>query len=167
LEEYVLPMSARSPYRIVPYGLFMGSPTAEHYRPLAGELTYRYFMPVMKEFWWVGNSSHVGGYAVLAARAAKLLGQPAYRDLACRQLEWILGANPFGASLMTGEGARHPYPHSRYVGLIPGGIMNGIGGNQRDEPVLDTEMGLDWRTAEYWSPHNAHYIAAVAALESA
>ncbi|HEX8986120.1 MAG TPA: glycoside hydrolase family 9 protein [Bryobacteraceae bacterium] len=167
LEEYVLPMSARSPYRIVPFSLFKGSPTKEHYRPLAGELTYRYFMPVMKEFWWVGNSSHVGGYAVLGARAAKLLGQPAYRDLAFRQLEWILGANPFGASLMTGEGIRQPYPHSRYVGLIHGGIMNGIGGNQRDEPVLDTEMGLDWRTAEYWSPHNAHYIAAVAALESA
>jgi hypothetical protein len=43
---------------------------------------------------------------------------------------------------------RNPYPHSRFVGLIPGGIMNGIAGNARDEPVLDTEYGFDWRTLE-------------------
>jgi len=43
--------------------------------------------------------------------------------LAYRQLEWIMGANPFSASLMTGEGLRTPYPHSRFVGPIPGGIL--------------------------------------------
>ncbi|HOK47854.1 MAG TPA: hypothetical protein PLK67_18050, partial [Bryobacteraceae bacterium] len=85
-------------------------------------------------------------------------------DLAYRQMEWVMGANPFGACLMTGEGIRNPYPHSRFVGLIIGGIMNGIGGNVRDEPVLDTENGYDWRTTEYWSPHNAYYISAVSAL---
>jgi hypothetical protein len=39
-----------------------------------------------------------------------------------------------------------------------------IAGNTRDEPVLDMEYGLDWRTTEYWSPHNAYYISTVAAL---
>lgn len=164
LEEYVLPMAARSAYRIVPYGLFAGSPTPERYRPLAGTLTYRYFMPAMKQFWWVGTSSHLGGYALLLARAARLFSRTAYRDLALRQLDWTMGANPFGACLMTGEGMRNPYPHSRFVGLIPGGILNGIGGNEKDEPVLDTENGFDWRTTEYWSPHNYHYICAVATL---
>ncbi|MGH9666310.1 MAG: hypothetical protein ACRD9L_17925, partial [Bryobacteraceae bacterium] len=86
-------------------------------------------------------------------------------DLAYRQLEWIMGANPFGACLMTGEGLRNPYPHSRYVGLIPGGIMNGVAGNAGDEPILDTKNLLDWRTAEYWSPHNAFYEWAVSTLE--
>jgi hypothetical protein len=167
IEEYVLPMTARSPFGIMPYGIFSGSPTKEYYRPLAGELTYRYFMPVMKEFWWVGTTSHLEGYAFLLARAARVFGKPAYRDLAYRQMEWVMGANPFGACLMTGQGMRHPYPHSRYVGLIPGGILNGIGGNQRDEPVLDTLNGFDWRTTEYWSPHNYHYICAVSALEAA
>jgi len=28
------------------------------------------------------------------------------------------------------------------------------------------EFGYDWRTTEYWSPHNAHYIWAVTVLES-
>jgi hypothetical protein len=44
--------------------------------------------------------------------------------------------------------------------------MNGIAGNTRDEPVLDTENGFDWRTTEYWSPHNHYWIAAVTALEA-
>ncbi len=165
LEEYVLPMAAHSAYAIMPYGAFFGSPTAETYRPLAGELTYRYFLPVRKQSWWLGTTSHLECYAVLLAEAAGAFHQPVYRDLAFRQLEWIMGANPFGACLMTGEGMRNPYPHSRFVGLIPGGIMNGIAGNREDVPVLDTAYGFDWRTTEYWSPHNAFYLWAVSSLE--
>ncbi len=167
LDEYVLPLSARSAWRIVPYGAFFGSPTPEDYRPLEGDLTYRYFMPVRKQFWWLGMTSHLENHAVLLAEAAREFDNAEYRNLAWRQLEWVMGANPFGACLMTGEGMRNPYPHSRFVGLIPGGIVNGIAGNARDEPVLDMEYGFDWRTTEYWSPHNACYIQAVAALEQA
>ncbi len=158
------PLASRSAWAIVPFGVFRGSPTKETYRPLAGALTYRYFMPVRKEFWWVGTTSHLEGYALLLARAARAFSSREYRDLAFRQLEWVMGANPFGACLMTGEGMRNPYPHSRFVGLIPGGILNGIGGNAADEPVLDTEYGFDWRTTEYWTPHNYHYIATLIAL---
>jgi hypothetical protein len=165
LDEYVLPMAAHSAYDIVPFGVFVGSPTSETYRPLAGDLTYRYFMPIRKQFWWLGMTSHLECYALLLAEAAHQFGQTSYRDLAYRQLEWIMGANPFGACLMTGEGMRTPYPHSRYVGLVPGGILNGIAGNTADAPVLDTEYGFDWRTTEYWSPHNAFYLWTVSALE--
>ncbi len=165
LEEYVLPLASRTAYEIVPFGVFIGSPTQETYRPLAGDLTYRYFLPTRRQSWWLGTTSHLECYAVLLAMAARAFGKPAYRDLAYRQLEWVMGANPFGACLMTGEGMRNPYPHSRYVGLINGGIMNGIAGNPKDEPILDTEYGFDWRTTEYWSPHNAWYEWAVSALE--
>jgi hypothetical protein len=167
LEEYVLPMTSRSAYRIMPYGVFFGAPTPEEYRPLGGKLTYRYFVPVRKQFWWLGTTSHLLCYALLLACASATFSKPEYRHLAFRQIEWVMGANPFGACLMSGEGMRNPYPHSRFVGLIPGGIMNGIAGNMRDEPVLDTENGFDWRTTEYWSPHNAYYLMAVAALEAA
>lgn len=165
IEGYVQPLIAHSAYDIMPFGIFNGSPTPETYRPLAGTLTYRYFMPVRKQFWWVGLTSHLECYAAMLAGAARVLGNAGYRDLARRQLEWVMGANPFGACLMTGEGMRNPYPHSRFVGLIPGGIMNGIAGNVRDEPVLDTANGFDWRTTEYWSPHNAWYEWAVSDLE--
>lgn len=165
IEEYVLLMCARSAYGIMPFGLFLGSPTPERYRSLGGQLTYRYFMPVRKQFWWQGLNAHLECCALLLAMAARDFRRPTYRDLAYRQLEWVMGANPFGATLMTGEGARNPYPHSRYVGLIPGGIMNGICGNQDDEPVLDTGYGFNWRTNEYWSPHVAYYEWVQSVLE--
>lgn len=52
---------------------------------------------------------------------------------------------------MTGEGMFNPFPHSRFVGLIPGSIMNGIAGNAEDEPVLDLEYTLNRRSCEHWS----------------
>jgi hypothetical protein len=165
LDECVLPLCARSTYRIIPSGLYFGSPTAELYRPLAGDLTYRYFKPTGERLWASGSTSHLESYAVFLARAGKVFGTRAYTDLAYSQLEWVMGANPFAACLMTAEGMRNPYPHSRYVGLIPGGLPNGIAGDRRDEPVLDTQLGFDWRTVEYCTPHNAHYIWAISELE--
>jgi len=173
VEDYVLPMTEHNAYRIMPVGLYRGAPTAETYRPVAGEFTYRYFLPVRKQFWWQGGNCHLAQHALLLARLAQFEtsgGRDSARsqdhiNLAYRQLEWIMGANPFSACLMTGEGVRNPYPHSRFVGLIPGGIMNGIAGNPSDEPVLDLEYGIDWRTCEYWSPHVAFYIWANAVLK--
>lgn len=167
IDEYVVPQTLRSPYRIVPFGLFYGTPTKETYRPLAGELTYRFFMPIKKQSWWAGLSSLMASYAAALANAARVFNQPGYRNLGIHQLEWLMGANPFGACLMTGEGMRNVYPHSRFVGLLNGGIVNGIAGNADDIPVLDTEYGGDWRTTEYWSPHNAFYLWAVSELERA
>jgi len=173
LDEYLFPMAQRNPYRIITLGVFLGeraqnsntesnikNPTPENYRTVDGLLLYRYFMPTLKEFWWLGTNSHLEGNALLLARCAQLCPDRAQActDLAYRQLEWVMGANPFAACLMTSEGMRNPYPHSRFVGLIPGGIMNGIAGNADDEPILDTAYELDWRTCEYWSPHVAFYI---------
>jgi len=166
-DEYLLPMAARNAYGIIPLGVYLGSPTSEMYRPLAGRLTYRYFHPVRKQFWWQGANCHLAANALVLGRLAKLTGDKGspYTALAYRQLEWIMGANPFSACMMTGEGMRNPFPHSRFVGLIPGGIMNGIAGNVEDEPVLDMQYTLDWRTCEYWSPHVAYYIWANSVLE--
>lgn len=167
LDEYVVPMSARSAYGIVPLGVYVGTPTAETYRPLEGQLSYRYFMPTRRQSWWLGITSHLESHAALLGGAARLFGHGRYRDLALRQLEWVMGANPFGACLMTGEGWRNSYPFSHFVGPLIGGIVNGIAGNAKDEPILQMEYGNDWRTGEYWTPHNAFYLWAVSQLESA
>ncbi len=80
LDEYVLPMSARSAYGVLPLGLFRGTPTPETYRPLEGELTYRYFMPTRQRSWWLGITSHLESHAALLATAAQALRKPEYRD---------------------------------------------------------------------------------------
>ncbi|HEY2019171.1 MAG TPA: glycoside hydrolase family 9 protein, partial [Bryobacteraceae bacterium] len=74
LDEYVSPMSGHSAYEVVPFGVFVGKPTPETYRPLAGDLTYRYFMPVRTQFWWLGTTSHLECYALLLAEAAHTYG---------------------------------------------------------------------------------------------
>ncbi len=166
IEGYVIPMCQRSAYGIVPFGLYRGSPTPERYRAVAGELTYRFFMPVRKQFFWQGLNAHLFSHALLLASAARDFNQRTWRDLAYRQVEWTFGDNPFGASLASGIGVRNPYPHSRYVGVIPGGIMNGICGNADDEPILDTTFRGDWRTNEYWSPHVGYFEWTQAVLEA-
>ncbi|MCL5005118.1 MAG: glycoside hydrolase family 9 protein [Acidobacteria bacterium] len=171
LDEFVIPLAERNPYHLIPSGLYLGRPSPETYRPLAGRLTYRYFMPVRKQWFWLGIDSNLENNALMAARFALITkddpgGGKQYADLAYRQLEWVMGGNPFGACLMTGEGMRNPYPHSRFVGLIPGGIMNGIAGNAEDEPVLDQAYTFHWRTNEYWSPHVAYYLWSVSTLEN-
>jgi hypothetical protein len=166
IERYVVPLCGRSAYGIVPFGLYRGSPSPERYRPLGGDFTYRYFMPVRKQFFWLGLNSNLLSHALLLATAAAEFQQPEWRKLAYRQIEWVFGANPFGATLASGMGARNPYPHSRYVGIIPGGIMNGICGNADDQPILDTDFSGNWRTNEYWSPHVGYFEWAQAVLES-
>jgi hypothetical protein len=166
IDEYAAPMCARSAYGVMPLGLFLGSPTEEVYRPLAGDLTYRYFMPTRQRSWWLGVTSHLESNAALLFTASKLFGKPEYRDLGLRQMEWVMGNNPFGACLMTGEGWRNSYPYSRFVGPIIGGIVNGIAGNPQDVPILEMEYGNDWRTGEYWTPHNAFYLWAMSQLEA-
>jgi hypothetical protein len=165
LEEFVLPLCARSVYGIMPSGLFMGTPTKDHYRPLAGDLTYRYFMPAAESDSWQGLTAHLEAWAFMLAKAARVFERQDYRDLAWRQMEWVMGANPFGACLMSGEGAHNPYPFSYFVGVIVGGLMNGVAGDANDEPILNFDNGIDWHTNEYWSPHVGYYLAAVSELE--
>lgn len=155
--EYVLPMTKANPFGAIPFGLFTGQPTAEKYRPLGGELTYRYFVPA-KNWIYAGLTSHLLSYGVGLTLAAEILNEPALADLGRRQVEWVMGGNPKNSCLMTGEGINNPYPHSRFLGLIPGGIMNGICGLEDDEPFLDLDNMMDWRTTEYWSPHTCFYI---------
>jgi hypothetical protein len=167
IDEYAIPMCKRSAYGFMPFGLFQDSPTTEHYRHFSDAFTYRFFMPVRKQFWWQGLNAHLASHALLFATAAADLHRPAYRDVAYQQLEWIFGTNPFGATLASGIGVRNPYPHSRYVGVIPGGIMNGICGNAGDQPILDTSFGFSWRINEYWSPHVGYFEWTQAMLERA
>ncbi len=153
LDGYVLPMAAKSAYSVLPYGLFAQPATAELYRPLGGGYSYRFFMPTKESKFWAGLNSHLLGHALLLLESGNQFADSRYRDLAFSQLEWVFGANPFSASLVTGLGSRQPVPFSPFVGAITGGIMNGICGDDQDRPILDSQMGSDWHTNEYWSPH--------------
>lgn len=170
--EYIVPLTELSAFGILPFSVWDKPATPDRYRPLPNGGVYRFFMPVLQEGdeprpvrWWVGTTSHLLSHSLVLALAARQLEDPTLEAVALRQIEWVVGANPFQASMITGHGVNQPWPHSRFVGLIPGGIMNGIGGDVEDNPVLDQENGLSWQTNEYWSPHNAWYLMNLAVLD--
>ena len=80
--------------------------------------------------------------AKIASEAARWLGADDLRELAVRQLEWILGLNPFSASGVYGEGHDcHPL-YVGFSGQFNGGVPCGIKSfGDDDEPY--------WPTATY------------------
>jgi hypothetical protein len=68
---------------------------------------------------------------VFLAKMGRLTNNPRYREAAQRQLDWILGLNPFDASNVEGVGYNHPHrgifgEFFPPVPQIPGGVYTGI-----------------------------------------
>lgn len=167
--DHLLRMSERSAFGIVPFGLYAGSDPGGDRR--IGRYWYRYFMKRRGEYdaadWWVGINAHLTSHGVGLIRAARVLDDARLAHLAQRQLDWILGVNPFDASTITGAGRNQPklYVTGAFrpaTPLIAGGVMNGIGGSDHDEPRLDSGS---YHTCEYWTPMVAYTMWLLAELQ--
>ena len=140
----------------------------------------RFFYPHDTETapWWQGENARLGSLATAARLAIpQFRDDPAFaarlRGYAQAQLDWILGLNPFDASMLEGTGRNNP-PY-RYFGAFeytnaPGGIVNGVTAGFKDEQDIDfnvphtvTGGDNDWRWGEQWLPHVTWYMLAVAA----
>jgi hypothetical protein len=166
--EHLLEMSKRSVFGITPFGLYAKRDPGGGRR--AGEYWYRWFMKPRGETstadWWVGTNAHLASTGVGLCRAARLLRAPSLSGLAQRHLDWIVGVNPFNASTITRVGRNQPslFETSEFrptPPLIPGGVMNGIGGTEQDEPTL---LPGSYHTCEYWTPMVAYTMWLMAEL---
>jgi hypothetical protein len=126
--------------------------------------------------WWQGENARLGSLAAAARMAAPLYAdkpefQAQLRAYAWNQLHWILGRNPFDATMLMGSGHGYaPYmffKSYKYTGA-PGGIMNGITAGLDNEDGIAFNLGYavtgkdeDWRWTEQWLPHAAWYLYAV------
>jgi len=139
--------------------------------------------------WWQGEDARLGSMAAAARLAVPLFQndtpatttgnhtKASFADslstFALDQLNWILGLNPYNASMVQGTG--HNNPAYGFFGTFeytnaPGGIVNGITGGLDNEADIDfnlsyamTGKDYDWRWAEQWLPHDAWYLLAIAA----
>ncbi len=154
--EYLLTMASRSAFGTLPFGLYLGQDPGGGRR--IGSYWYRWFMKPRGEYaatdWWVGINAHLACNGIGMSKASRLLGEPRLGHLAQRQLDWILGVNPFNASTMTGVGRQQPVLYrtgtfSPPTPAIDGGVMNGLGGSEADEARLDPSS---YNTCEYWTP---------------
>ena len=100
------------------------------------------------------------GLAVALFKAVRRFERPEWAVLAQRQLDWILGANPFGMSFMVGVGHVHP-PEYIFTGfqprtpVIPGATMQGVYADRYDRPDL---MPGAYVSCEYWTLHCSFLI---------
>lgn len=170
-DNYLLTISNNNAFGLMPYEIYgKETPTS---RRLGGGYWYKYFMhpqnPERSDNWWVGINANITGKGIGLAMASRILKDPKYVAVAQRQLDWVLGANPFGTSTMRGVGYEHPkfptaFGNSHYLPAapltgggefipptpyIPGAVLNGIGGDMNDMP--DLRPG-SWQTCEYWTP---------------
>jgi hypothetical protein len=130
--------------------------------------------------WWQGENARLSSMATAARLAAGLfIDNKLFHDqletFSIDQLNWVLGLNPFDASMLQGTG--HNNPAYGFFGTFeytnaPGGIVNGITSGLNDENDIDFNLSYaqihkdyDWRWAEQWLPHTAWYLLAVALHE--
>jgi hypothetical protein len=143
-----------------------------------GQVRTAFFFPHDTEAapWWQGEDARVASLAAAARMAAPLFStDPAFQSkleiYAWNQLHWILGRNPFDASMLTGTGhgnAPYMFFHSYKYTNAPGSIINGITAASDNEDGIAFNEGYavtgkddDWRWTEQWLPHAAWYLYAV------
>ena len=108
-------MSDRNPWGIVPSYWYADRPSAG--RP-GGTARYRYFFRYRNASGGVlllGPNLDILGNALFLLRAGRLTGEKRYFNVACRQVDWVLGCNPFDASTVEGVGSNQPMASSTWV----------------------------------------------------
>ncbi len=164
-KDYLLFMSGKNNFGIIPFGLYTGKDPGGN--RMAGEYWYRYFMQPELD-WWVGINANLASAGVGLIKAAEILNDPEMKLAAQRQLDWIVGVNPFNSSTLVGVGYNHPkhFPGSTFYPLtpvIPGAVLNGLGGDHNDQPVIGTG---NWQISEYWTPMVAYTLWLMAELSA-
>jgi len=161
--KYLMALSDKNTFGIVPWGLYENSDPGGNRR--AGRYWYRYFMQPEDE-WWVGINSNIASAGIGLLKASVVLNDDELKTAAQKQLDWIFGSNPYNSSTMLGAGYNHPkhFAGSSFlptVPLIDGAVVNGLGGDHNDMPVIGNG---DWQISEYWTPMVAYTLWLMAEL---
>jgi len=155
--NYLLFLAQKNNFGIVPFGLFTKEDPGGNRK--SGEFWYRYFMQPERD-WWVGINANLASSGIGLLKASKVLDDAELKAYAQRQLDWIVGVNPFNSSTIEGVGYNHPqhFPGSTFIPrtpVLPGAVLNGLGGDHDDQPVIGNG---DWQISEYWTPMVAYTL---------
>ncbi len=146
LEDYLLPLSNRNAFGIVP-GFLSRQPLVGGRH--VGRLHYQYLDDNR------GVNKLLLRKGLLLARGARILDNPALRDVAWRQVGWILGNNPLNASTVFGVGQGQPRIYKAHLAPRSDGmVVQGIGGDSNGMPFI--RQG-HWRHCEMELHHTAWF----------
>ncbi|HYG40163.1 MAG TPA: glycoside hydrolase family 9 protein [Cytophagales bacterium] len=126
--------------------------------------------------WWQGENARLGSLATAARLSAPYFEsdknfQNKLKRYSWDQLNWILGLNPYDASMLQGTGRNnieYMFFNTYQYTNAPGGINNGITGGFYNPNDIDYDLRYaqtgkddDWRWAEQWLPHASWYLIAI------
>jgi len=177
-EYYLKPASAvDEPYGVLPAAVYRESeahliPESKDWTPLRaadrdaylqevrhgiplGDGSYLRRFPVWFDF--RGNSSVLLSQAKALAAAGRLRGNLEAEDLAQKQAQWLVGRNPFSASVMYGEGYDWTPLYSVRSGQMVGALPVGIETKGFDDaPYWPTQ--ICWTYKEVWTQPVGQWI---------
>lgn len=120
-----------------------------------GKGHYLRLFPVWMDY--RGNFGTILPQAQALARAAQLRGDLASAQLAGRQLEWIIGRNPFAQSTMYGEGYDFAPLYTPSSGDMVGGLPVGIQTKGEDDAPYWPVQSM-WTYKEIWGHPVTNWI---------
>jgi len=162
-EDYVLKLTEMNNFNLAPIGLYLAEDPGGNNK--IGDYWVRY-LTVTDNAWGGGINANAASTGIGLIHAAKIVQNEKLRIIAQRQLDWIIGCNPLNASTAEEIGFNQPI---RFINrtlnippLIPGAVMNGIGGTLDDQPHLNPGS---WQNCEYWTPPLVHTMWLMAELQ--
>ena len=140
-----------------------------------GPVMEGFFIPHKNEtgYWWQGESARLLSLSTAVAVAGRKVSPTLPADWAAYaqdQVDWTLGRNPYGISMLYGFGKRNPPTVASSAGdMFAGGISNGITGAVGSDtgegiafgPGPDDEQ---WRWVEQWIPHSTWMLLAATSM---
>lgn len=149
----------------------------------AGDVQEGFFIPHRNEtgYWWQGESARLASLSaamVLGGRRVSPPGKggfglsPERAAFAQEQIDWTLGRNPYGISMLYGFGTRNPPTVAESAGdMVVGGISNGITGAVESDSGAGIAFApgpdsAQWRWVEQWLPHTTWMLFAAMAMTS-
>jgi len=154
--------SYTQPYGMIPAGIYdLNESDKASYRDqvLSGiKLDERYYLRLFPVWYDMrGNSGTVLSQTKSISIAAKLRRKPSLKHLSEQQLYWTVGCNPFGQSLMYGEGYDYAPQYTATSGDIAGSLPVGIQTNiHRDIPYWPAQNCYNYK--EVWVHPSSRWL---------
>lgn len=150
-ENYVVPLTELHAFQLAPIGLYLSRDPGGDNK--IGDYWVRYLSITANNAWGGGVNANTAATGIGLLHAARVLNDDRLRVIAQRQLDWIIGANPLNMSTAEEIGRNQPI---RFINrtldippLIPGAVMNGIGGTVDEQVHMNPGS---WQNCEYWTP---------------
>ncbi|MCQ2142085.1 MAG: glycoside hydrolase family 9 protein [Bacteroidales bacterium] len=180
---YIMTSDAMEPFGLSPAAIYevgntdystlyhegekIGLPSMEEYNAQVREGIFLADSTYLRRFPVAYQFRGFNGVTLAKAKAMFILADATRRqdlaDIAARQVEWVVGFNPFAASTVYGDGYDYPPLYGAYAGDVVGAVPVGIETfENEDKPYWPTQVNATYK--EIWTHSTARLLSVIAEL---